>query len=185
MNRAAGMEEVLAFWFAPGRRKQWFAASDDFDGEVRRVLGPSHESAAAGRLETWRETPEGCLALCILLDQVPRNIFRGTARAYASDVQARAVARHAIERRFDLAMEDKDRRMFLYLPLEHSEELADQELCVALCRERIDDADYLRYVERHLEIVQRFGRFPHRNRILGRESTAEEEAFLAEPLSSF
>jgi uncharacterized protein (DUF924 family) len=123
--------------------------------------------------------------LCILLDQVPRNIFRGTPRAFATDAQARAVARHAVERGFDLAIEDKDRRLFLYLPLEHSEDLADQERCVSLCRERIGDAEYLRYVVRHRDIVARFGRFPHRNAILGRASTAEEEAFLNEPLSSF
>jgi uncharacterized protein (DUF924 family) len=95
------------------------------------------------------------------------------------------VAHHAVEHGFDLAFADQDRRMFVYLPLEHSEEPADQELCVALCRERIDDAEYLRYVERHREIIARFGRFPHRNRILGRESTPEELAFLAEPFSSF
>jgi uncharacterized protein (DUF924 family) len=185
VNATADREQVLGFWFAPERRKQWFEVSPDFDEEVRHVLGPPHEQAAAGRLEGWRDNPDGCLALCILLDQAPRNIFRGTPRAYATDPQARAVARHAVERGFDLALADKDRRMFLYLPLEHSEELADQELCVALCRERIDDPEYLRYAERHREIVQRFGRFPHRNAILGRESTPEEEAFLKEPLSSF
>ena len=180
-----GIAEVLGFWFAHERRKHWFEASEAFDAAVRRVLGPWHEEAAAGRLDDWRQSADGCLALCILLDQVPRNIFRGTARAYASDAQARAVARHAVERGFDLAFEDQDRRMFLYLPLEHSEEAADQELCVALCRGRIDDPDYLRYAERHREIIARFGRFPHRNRILGRESTPEETAFLNEPFSSF
>jgi uncharacterized protein (DUF924 family) len=177
--------EVLGFWFAPERRKHWFDASETFDAEVRRALGPRYEAAASGRLDGWRESAEGCLALCILLDQVPRNVFRGTARAFATDPQARAVARHAVERGFDLAVEDQDRRMFLYLPLEHSEELADQDLCVALCRERIDDADYLRYAERHREIVARFGRFPHRNAVRGRPSTLQETAFLKEPLSSF
>ncbi len=180
-----GIAEVLGFWFAPERRKHWFDASEAFDAEVRRVLASWHEAAASGRLDGWRDTPDGCLALCILLDQAPRNIFRGTPRAYATDPQARAVASLAIDRGFDLAFDDKDRRMFLYLPLEHSEALADQELCVALCRERIDDAEYLRYVERHREIIARFGRFPHRNAILGRPSTREEEAFLAEPFSSF
>jgi uncharacterized protein (DUF924 family) len=180
-----GISEVLGFWFAPERRKHWFEASEAFDAAVRRALGAWHEAAASGRLDHWRESAEGCLALCILLDQVPRNVFRGTPQAFASDAQARAVARHAVERGFDLAFADKDRRMFLYLPLEHSEELADQELCVALCRERIDDPEYLRYAERHREIVARFGRFPHRNAILGRPSTPEETAFLAEPFSSF
>jgi uncharacterized protein (DUF924 family) len=185
LTDATGIAEVLGFWFAPERRNDWFEASERFDAEVRRVLGRWHEAAASGRLDAWRESAEGCLALCILWDQVPRNIFRGTRRAFATDPQAQAVARHAVERGFDLAFEDQDRRMFLYLPLEHSEEPADQELCVALCRERIDDAEYLRYVERHREIIARFGRFPHRNRILGRESTPEEAAFLNEPFSSF
>jgi uncharacterized protein (DUF924 family) len=177
--------EVLGFWFAPATRDHWFDASEAFDADVRRVLGPWHEAAAAGRLEGWRESAEGCLALCILLDQAPRNMFRDTPRAFATDVAARAVARHAVGRGFDLAFDDKHRRMFLYLPLEHSEELGDQELCVALCRERIDDADYLRYAERHREIVARFGRFPHRNAVLGRPITLQETAFLKEPLSSF
>jgi uncharacterized protein (DUF924 family) len=185
MTDANGIAEVLGFWFAPERRKDWFEASEHFDAEVRRVLGPWHDAAASGRLLTWRESAEGALALCILFDQVPRNMFRGTPRAFATDPQARAVAHHAVEHGFDLAFEDQDRRIFVYLPLEHSEEPADQELCVALCRERIDDAEYLRYVERHREIIARFGRFPHRNRILGRESTPEEAAFLAEPFSSF
>ena len=185
MKEEHGIAEVLGFWFSPETRDHWFEASDAFDAEVRRVLGPWHEAAAAGRLEGWRESAEGCLALCVLLDQAPRNVFRGTPRAFATDVAARAVARHAIERGFDLAFEDTDRRMFLYLPLEHSEELADQELCVALCRERIGDPEYLRYAERHREIIERFGRFPHRNAILGRPSTPEEIAFLTEPFSSF
>ena len=185
MTDECGIAGVLGFWFGPERRKQWFAVSAEFDAEVRRVLGPWHEAGAAGQLEAWRETPEGCLALCILLDQVPRNVFRGTPRAYATDPGARALTHHALARGFDLTFADKDRRLFLYLPLEHSEDLADQELFVALCRERIDDAEYLRYAERHLEIVARFGRFPHRNRILERNSTPEEEAFLAEPFSSF
>ena len=185
MTADPGILEVLGFWFAPERRESWFEASEAFDADVRRALAGWHEAAVSGRLGHWRESAEGCLALCILLDQAPRNIFRGTPRAFASDAQARAIARHAVERRFDLTFEDKDRRMFLYLPLEHSEELADQDLCVALCRERIDDPEYLRYAERHREIIERFGRFPHRNAILGRPSTPEEAAFLAEPFSSF
>ena len=185
MSGPDGVRAVLAFWFSPETRDRWFEASEAFDAEVRRALGPWHDAAAAGRLETWRQSAEGCLALCILLDQVPRNIFRGTPRAYATDSQARDVARHAVERGFDLAFEDADRRMFLYLPFEHSEDLADQELCMALCRERIDDPGYLRYAERHRDIIARFGRFPHRNAILARASTPEEVAFLGEPFSSF
>ncbi len=182
---AVSIAQVLEFWFAPGRRDFWFQASEAFDAEVRAALGPGHETAAAGALETWRRSAHGCLALCILLDQVPRNIFRGTPRAFATDASARAVANHALEHGFDLAFEDKDHRMFLYLPLEHSEELADQDRCVALVRERIKDEEYMRPVERHREVIARFGRFPHRNAILGRPSRPEEIAFLAEPFSSF
>jgi uncharacterized protein (DUF924 family) len=185
MSAPDGVRAVLAFWFSPETRDRWFEASEAFDAEVRRALGPWHDAAAAGRLETWRPSADGCLALCILLDQVPRNIFRGTSRAFATDAHALAVARHAIERGFDLALEDMDQRIHFYLPFEHSESLADQERAVALCRERIGEGEYLTYAERHREIIARFGRFPHRNAILGRASTPEEVAFLGEPFSSF
>lgn len=182
---AGGIAEALEFWFAPGRRHSWFQVSEAFDAQVRAALGPAHEAAAAGSLDSWRGSAHGCLALCVLLDQVPRNLFRGTPRAFATDAEARAVADHAVEHGFDLAFDDKDRRMFVYLPFEHSEDPADQDRCVALVRERIGDAEYLKYAERHREVIARFGRFPHRNAILGRPSTPEEIAFLAEPFSSF
>lgn len=185
MSAPQGPAAVLDFWPAPESRAAWFKPSEVFDAEVRRVLGPLYEHAVAGRLDAWRDNAEGCLALCILLDQVPRNIFRGTARAFASDAQARVVAAHAVARGFDLAFAEDDRRLFFYLPFEHSEELADQERAVALCHERIRDPECLRIAERHHEIIQRFRRFPHRNAVLGRAGTPEEIAFLAEPFSSF
>ncbi|WP_207483347.1 DUF924 family protein [Arenibaculum pallidiluteum] len=177
-------QQVLEFWFGERARTMWWEKSDRFDAEVRATLGAAHAEAAAGALDDWREAPEPCLALVILLDQVPRNIHRGTPRAFATDAQARAVTRIALDRRFDDGF-DVDRRMFLYLPLEHSEDLADQELLVDLVRTRIGPGMYLDYAVRHRDIILRFGRFPHRNAILGRASTEDEVEFLKQPGSSF
>lgn len=178
------IEHVLAFWFADGREAQWFERSETFDAAVREALEALHLRAAAGTLDHWAETPRGALALVILLDQVPRNLYRGTARAFATDAKARAVCRAALDAGHDAALASAAERLFLYLPLEHSEDLADQERCVGLVA-ALGDAEQLRYAERHREIVQRFGRFPHRNAALGRETTEAEAAFLQEPESSF
>jgi uncharacterized protein (DUF924 family) len=175
--------EVLDFWFDPANQPFWFKKSAAFDEAVRHRLGDAHAAAAAGRLDDWRATPEGALALVILLDQVPRNIHRGTARAFATDDAALAVAAAAIDDGFDRGL-DKDQRLFLYLPLEHSEKLADQERSVALFTE-LGDARLTDYAVRHRDIVARFGRFPHRNALLGRASTEEEISFLEGPNSSF
>lgn len=183
MNDEA-MERVLAFWFAEGRPAQWFERSDAFDREVREALEPLHEQAVEGALDPWAATPRGALALVILLDQVPRHLHRGSARAFASDAKARAVCHAALAAGHDAALSSDPERMFLYLPLEHSEDAADQERSVALFA-ALGEPEWLRYAERHREIVQRFGRFPHRNRALGRETTEAEAAFLQEPDSSF
>jgi uncharacterized protein (DUF924 family) len=180
----SALDEVLGFWFAPGREAQWFAVSEDFDGAVRRTLLSHLEAARMGKYEAWKREPRGCVGLCILLDQVPRNAFRGTPRAFSSDAEARAVTRHAIAEGFDRALGDAE-RMFLYLPLEHSEDLQDQQDCVRLVAGLRDPGEFLSYAERHRDIIARFGRFPHRNAILGRESTEEELTFLTEPNSSF
>ena len=177
-------QEVLGFWFAEGREKQWFGGGAAFDAEVRAALSAAHDEAVAGRLDHWLETPDGCLALCILLDQYPRNVFRGTPRAFASDAQALAVAHHALAQGFESGLSQTE-RLFLYLPLEHSETLADQERCVRLTAGLDENPEWLDYAEAHRDIVARFGRFPHRNAILGRVCTPEEEAFLEEPGSSF
>lgn len=177
-------EEVIAFWFAEGREQQWFGGGEAFDALVREALCAAYEEAAAGRLDHWREWPKGCLALCILLDQFPRNVFRGTPRAFASDAQALVVTRHALAQGFDESLSQVE-RIFLYLPLEHSESLADQENCVHLVAGLTENPKWLRYAEAHRDVVARFGRFPHRNAILDRVCTPEEEAFLKEPGSSF
>lgn len=176
-------DAVLDFWFSPTSRGNWFERSDAFDAAVAERLGPLHDKAAAGALDGWAESPSGLLALVILLDQVPRNIHRGTPQAFASDAKALALARLAVDRGLDAEF-DEDGRLFLYLPLEHSESLADQERSVALFR-ALGHAEYLDYAIRHRDVIARFGRFPHRNAVLGRDSTAEELAFLEEPGSSF
>ncbi len=175
--------EVLDFWFDSASQPFWFKKSAAFDEAVRQRLGEAHKAAAAGRLDDWRGTPEGALALVILFDQVPRNIYRNSARAFATDGAALAAAVAAIDGGFDEEL-DGDRRLFLYLPLEHSEDLADQERSVALFT-AIGNARHTDYAIRHRDIVARFGRFPHRNAVLGRTSTEEELKFLEEPNSSF
>ncbi|MDN5698114.1 MAG: DUF924 domain-containing protein, partial [Rubrobacter sp.] len=145
------------------------------------------ERAAAGELEHWKSGPRECLALILLLDQVPRNIFREDARSYATDALAREAASHAVDSGFDSELA-KVERWFVYLPFEHSETLEDQLRSVELFEALGDDEGSVNvtyYARRHLEIVERFGRFPHRNRVLGRESTPEEAEFLEEPGSSF
>ena len=168
--------QILAFWRAVGPQR-WFVKDAGVDADTRRFL-PAYAAAASGRLADWERTPEGALALLIVLDQFPRNMFRGEARAYAADPLARAVAGRAIARGFDQEFAIPERRFF-YLPYMHSEDLADQERCRALCR-AAQDAVGVEHADVHADIVRRFGRFPHRNAALGRETTAEERAFLAE-----
>ena len=166
---------VLAFWREAGPKK-WYAKDNAFDDDVRARFLATYEAAAAGRLSDWEENPDGALALIITLDQFPRNMFRGDARTYAADPLARAVADRAIARGLDKKFAVPE-RTFFYLPFEHSENLADQERGVDLNR-ATGDADALKWAELHADIIRRFGRFPHRNAMLGRETTPEEQAFL-------
>jgi uncharacterized protein (DUF924 family) len=166
---------VLAFWRAAGPDK-WFEKDAAFDENIRARFLETYEAAAAGKLSDWEQTAEGALALTIVLDQFPRNMFRGDARTYAADPQARAVAERALERGFDRVVPLPDRQFF-YLPFEHSEAMADQERCCALVA-ATGDADLLKWAQLHADIIRRFGRFPHRNTVLGRATTAEEQAFL-------
>jgi uncharacterized protein (DUF924 family) len=166
--------DIVAFWRNVGP-KGWFEKDTALDDEIRRRFLAAHEAAASGKLTAWEQTAEGALALLILLDQFPRNMFRGEARAFATDPLARAVTSRAILSGFDGAIPDM--RSFFYLPFEHSENLGDQERGVALFK-AIGDADGLKWAELHADIIRRFGRFPHRNAILGRVTTPEEQTFL-------
>jgi uncharacterized protein (DUF924 family) len=168
-------QDVVAFWREAGPGK-WFRKDEAFDAEFRQRFLAAHEEAARGALDAWKDSPEGALALLILLDQFPRNAFRGTPRVYATDVQARAVADHSVRMGFPPQVEPALRGFFC-LPFMHSEDLADQDRCVAMTA--ADGGEQHRYALHHRGIVQRFGRFPHRNAVLGRASTPEEEAFLA------
>jgi uncharacterized protein (DUF924 family) len=181
---AATPDDVLAFWFAPGMEERWFKKDPAFDEEVRQILLPLNEQAAAGQLDDWRQSARGALALVILLDQVPRNLFRGEPRAFATDAKALAVTKRGLQQGLDQALRQAE-RVFLYLPLEHSEDLADQELCVTLIGALDENPKWHDYALRHRDVVARFGRFPHRNAVLGRANTPEEAAFLKEPGSSF
>jgi uncharacterized protein (DUF924 family) len=167
-------QDVLAFWRAAGPDK-WFAKDTAFDDEIRARFLATYEAAAARTL-AWADTAEGALALLIVLDQFPRNMFRGSARTFAADPLAREVATRAIARGFDSQVAVPERGFF-YLPFEHSETLADQEHCVALNRAS-GDADALKWAELHADIIRRFGRFPHRNAVLDRATTPEEQVFL-------
>ena len=168
-------QDVLAFWRAAGPDK-WFKKDTAFDAEVARRFSALWRAAADGKLASWEETPEGALALAIVLDQFPRNMFRGDRRTYEADAAARAVADRAIARSFDRQIAHAERQ-FLYLPFMHSEQLADQERCLDLARGHGDDG-FTKYAEQHADIIRRFGRFPHRNAMLGRATSPEEQAFL-------
>ena len=167
--------QVVEFWEQAGPAL-WFAKDEAFDRQFRERFLADHEAAARGELMHWRSTPEGTFALVILLDQFPRNAFRGTPRMYDTDALARLVANTAFSAGYDRLMRLELQKFFV-LPFAHSEELADQERAVALARRLT--ADDLAHAEHHRDIVRRFGRFPHRNQILGRESTREESEYLA------
>jgi uncharacterized protein (DUF924 family) len=168
-------ESVLEFWRAAGEEK-WFKKNATFDDDIRTRFLATYEAAAAGKLADWEQTADGALALTIVLDQFPRNMFRNDARTYAADPLARAVASRALDRGFDRDVPNIDRQFF-YLPFEHSEMLADQDRCCALFA-ATGDADKLKWAQAHADIIRRFGRFPHRNAMLGRATTVEEQAFL-------
>lgn len=183
---------LLDFWFGPAgdperecHREIWFKCPDEHDEKLRRLFMADYERAAREELAGWDEQPETALALVLLLDQIPRNIFRGTPRAYATDPLAREIADRAMARGFDAVLPPAWRKFF-YMPLHHSENVEDQRRSLELLQAVPNDAareDNTRYARRYLDIIERFGRFPHRNACLGRVSTAEELAFLEEPES--
>jgi uncharacterized protein (DUF924 family) len=167
--------DILAFWRDAGPER-WYTPDEAFDAEVRRRFLDLWRKAASGELSSWQASDDGALALVIVLDQFPRNMFRGNARTYASDPLAREVAQRAIDSGLDARI-DPHLQEFLYLPFMHSEQLADQMRCIELSR-KAGLAESAKWAEHHAEIIRRFGRFPHRNRILGRATTPDEQAFL-------
>lgn len=170
--------DVLEFWFAAGPDK-WFAKDEAFDAEIAERFGAAVEDARAGRLDGWMDDAHGALALVILIDQFPRNLFRGSAEAFAADAKAREVAAYAIDRRFDTET-PVGARQFFYMPFMHSEDLADQERCIRLIESRLPgDEETLRFAQIHRDLIARFGRFPHRNAVLGRKTSPEEETYLS------
>ncbi|HEX6440710.1 MAG TPA: DUF924 family protein, partial [Stellaceae bacterium] len=183
---------LLDFWFGPEgdpdrecHREIWFKSTPEHDEILGRLFLADYEQAAGGALADWEEQPESALALVLLLDQIPRNFFRGTPRAYATDPQARAVAGRAMAQDFDRVLPPAWRKFF-YMPLHHSESVEDQRRSLELLQSVPNDparADNTRYARRYLDIIERFGRFPHRNACLGRVSTPEELVFLEEPES--
>jgi len=185
---------ILDFWFGredePGYgefRNVWFQKDEDFDREVQTRFREDHERAANGDLDEWREEARSALALVILLDQFPRNIFRGDAQTHATDAKAQEVSEHAIERALDREL-PAFQRMFLYMPFMHSESIEAQRRSVELFQRLRDEPggpDVVSYAIGHRDIVERFGRFPHRNAVLGRQTTPEEAEFLTQPGSSF
>jgi len=187
-------QQVLDFWFGRageahyGReRAVWFRKDTAFDAAIRARFEPLWEAARRGELGSWRDAPADALALVVLTDQFPRNMFRGMAQAFATDPLAREVAREALERGVARAVTPVQ-RVFFYLPFEHSENLSDQDLAVQLFSaldSETGDTDYAPWARRHREVIARFGRFPHRNAALGRASTPEEQEFLRQPGSGF
>ena len=202
MMECMAIEAILEFWFGPNpedaavakeKSTLWWSKNPQIDSEIRRRFEISVIRAAADELSDWRSNPRGCLALILLTDQFPRNIYRDSPRAFAQDPKALAWSLDGIAEGLDTKLRPIE-RVFFYLPLEHSESLDHQDRSVKQFRQLIDAvgadqknvfAEYLDFAARHREIIARFGRFPHRNKILDRESTPDELAFLAEPGSSF
>jgi uncharacterized protein (DUF924 family) len=176
-------EKIIKFWFEELTPKQWFNSSEELDAEIWERFGEIHNAAAKGELNSWRSNPEGSLAEIIVLDQFSRNIYRGKPGAFANDLAALVLAQEAIRKGFHLEVETF-KRSFFYMPFMHSESLMIHKKAVRLFNEPGME-DYFDYEIKHKEIIERFGRYPHRNEILGRNSTAEEIEFLTQPGSSF
>jgi uncharacterized protein (DUF924 family) len=177
-------QDIIDFWFSERVRKMWWRKDEAFDEEIRTRFSDVQQRAAANELQAWRQTPQGRLAEIIVLDQFPRNMFRDQAEAFATDELARKRTREAVASGADQAL-SAQQRAFLYMSLMHSESATDHEQAVQLYSSHPDLKNNLDFELKHKAIIDRFGRYPHRNRILGRTSSAEEEAFLQQPGSSF
>lgn len=189
------IEDIIRFWFdrsphesgTGSYRKVWFSKDPAFDQEIETRFRSVYEQAAAGELDHWQETATGSLALILLLDQFPRNLFRGQPRAFATDHKALTIARHAIDQGLAQTL-PPIQRWFVYLPFMHSEDLEHQNQCVELFETLRDNPEIesaYTYALKHRDVIERFGRFPHRNQFLGRGTTPEEAEFLKQPGSSF
>jgi uncharacterized protein (DUF924 family) len=183
MSKICTPEEVYAFWFEKCSRKDWFDGSAELDSEIKSQFRDTHLALAAVPTEEWRASPHSRLASIVVLDQFPRNIYRGTALAFATDGLALAEVELALEAGDDKRV-PKEFRIFFYLPFEHAENLGQQDRSVALFTE-LGDVEYLDYAQRHRGVIASYGRFPHRNEVLGRTSTEAEQRYLAEPGAGF
>lgn len=176
-------QEVYSFWFEKCGREDWFTSAPSLDREIKRQFRDTHLHISAGPSDQWRATPANRLALIVLLDQFPRNIYRGTALAFATDGLALAEAELALASGDDKHVPEEF-RLFFYLPFEHAEDIIQQDRAVALFTD-LGDEEYLEYARRHRAVIASYGRFPHRNQVLGRESTAAELQYLASPGTGF
>jgi len=178
-------KEILTFWFEDTNPQQWFQKNTDFDEDIRARFESDYQLAIEDIYDGWMETAKGCLALILLLDQFPRNMYRDSPKMVASDHKALAVAKHAISKKFD-TMLSTDEKAFMYLPYEHSEDIEDQDISVSLFQNLKDDNPiYYDYAVRHYDVIRKYGRFPHRNVILGRQNTKMEEDYLSDPQAGF
>lgn len=168
--------QIIDYWYSDEMRKHWFASTPELDTEIKSNYQAVWECAGSGQLDEWKTTPEGCLALAIILDQLPLNMFRGEPRSFKTEIKAIEIAIFAVDNGFDKKI-SSDKLPFLFMPLMHSEKLEHQELSVKLF-EQHDLQSNLKFAKHHRDIVKKFGRFPHRNKILGRESTKEELEYL-------
>ncbi len=175
--------EVLDFWFSERVKPLWFKKSEQFDREIQQRFEPMYRQAKIGELDEWHNAPHSALALIIVLDQFPRNMYRQTTQAFATDTQAVELTKYAIAHNYQQSL-TTEQQIFLYMPLMHSEDRTAQALCVELFT-KLGKEDNLKFARKHQEIIARFGRFPHRNQILERESTPAEKEFLTQPGSSF
>jgi uncharacterized protein (DUF924 family) len=172
------LEKIIPFWFADEHKQKWFAKDPDFDQLIIETFEPLYESLKHQKPHAWIDKPEFLLALIILFDQFPRNMYRGITKSFETDPKALALTHYSLQKRIDKGF-DLEKQLFLYMPLMHSEDLKDQELSLKLF------PDMNTFASAHYEIIKRYGRFPHRNAILGRASTPEEQEFLKQPNSSF
>ncbi|MCG7492141.1 DUF924 family protein [Thalassobius sp. Cn5-15] len=181
LNIKCTPEEVLTFWLDEVGEKSWYLSDAELDAKITARFGEAWQAARAGRFGMWLTYPSGALAYIILLDQFPRNMFRGSGQAFATDAKALAAAKIAIDHHWDMKI-DAPARQFFYLPLMHSENLCDQERCVRMMKERMPQqgGSNLLHAKAHRKVIRDFGRFPYRNAALGRHNTPHERAFLAE-----